>query len=75
MLDSLTGIPRAEDLLLSAIPVCGPYQVHGKGGGIGRQMTGVRAGRGCAAAAQRHPRVRAIPGAWQGLGGVGLAAR
>lgn len=25
VLDSLTGIPRAEDLLLFAVPVCGPY--------------------------------------------------
>jgi hypothetical protein len=24
-LDSLTGIPRADDVLLYAIPVCGPY--------------------------------------------------
>lgn len=29
VLDSLTGVPRMEDLLLSAIPVCGPYQVWG----------------------------------------------
>ena len=25
VLDSLTGLPRSEDLLLSATPVCGPY--------------------------------------------------
>ncbi|GIM05839.1 hypothetical protein Vretimale_10215 [Volvox reticuliferus] len=25
VLDSLTGLPRAEDLLLYAVPVCGPY--------------------------------------------------
>lgn len=37
VLDSLTGIPRAEDLLLSAIPVCGPYQVSS----IGRWRQGM----------------------------------
>ncbi len=25
VLDALTGIPRQEDLLLFAVPVCGPY--------------------------------------------------
>ena len=25
MLDSLTGLPRADDTLLFAVPVCGPY--------------------------------------------------
>ncbi|EFJ40300.1 hypothetical protein VOLCADRAFT_48102, partial [Volvox carteri f. nagariensis] len=25
VLDSLTGIPRPEDVLLFAVPVCGPY--------------------------------------------------
>lgn len=27
-LDALTGCPRAEDILLFAVPVCAPYQVR-----------------------------------------------